>query len=207
MSGLPVSALPWGSDVLGLGGGDAVREIDLLRVGRQPQIWRDDVMSAHDSAKHDVAFHGRPPATEGDYHISELFAWYRRTKFVLASSNLVCTASYVHRTEEYITGRWTDGLAGGAVIAGRPPLSDRTCTEVLWPEAFLDLPITNRREGLEVIADAVHRWTPELAQHNYQMSLQRLDWRHRFAEIAEFFSLTAPVLDRSLSEISKLRHV
>ena len=39
----PVDWLPWGSDVLNLGSSNPVRQIDLLRFGRQPKEWDDDL--------------------------------------------------------------------------------------------------------------------------------------------------------------------
>jgi hypothetical protein len=46
-----------------------------------------------------------------------------RAKFVLAFSNRVHQAGYTHPEREYLTARWVDSLAHGAVIAGIAPQS------------------------------------------------------------------------------------
>lgn len=204
-TGLPTEVLPWGCDALGLCAIAPPRDLDLLRVGRQPPVWEDDTAAARDCAAQGVAFHGRPPMGVSDDEVAHLFSWYARSKFVLASSNLVSPADYVHKTEEYVTARWTDALAAGAIVAGVPPKSDQSYSDMLWPEAVLEIPLNSRAAGLEVIAEALADWSPARAKFNRQQALARLDWRHRFARLADFFSLEAPQLHKSLSLIeSKL---
>ncbi|MEP2530680.1 hypothetical protein [Shimia sp.] len=200
-SGLPTTCLPWGSDVLGMGGYQEPRDLDLLRVGRQPPVWEDDDAATTDCACQNIQFHGRPPMGTSDDEMAHLFSWYRRAKFVLASSNLVSPAAYVHKTQEYVTARWTDALANGAIVAGVPPKTDQTYSDLLWPEATLEIPLSSRADGLKVLTDALHNWTPDLSRHNYEMALARLDWRHRLAQIAEIFSLPAPTLHNSLAKL------
>jgi hypothetical protein len=202
ISGLPTTILPWGSDVLTLGSGTPERDLDLLRVGRQPPVWEDDTAAAAEGAARGILFHGRPPMGKADDEMAHLFSWYKRARFVLASSNLVSPAPYVHKTEEYITARWTDSLAAGAVVAGVPPRGDASFASLLWPEAVLDIPLFSRAEGLDVIREALDRWTPDLAHHNHVQARKRLDWRHRLALIAEHFSLSAPRLEASLQRLS-----
>src|SRR4051795_9364264 len=79
-------------------------------------------------------------------------------KFTLAFSNSVSPASYTHPTRQYLTGRWTDSLASGAVVAGILPDCDAT-DELLWPGATLDLGTTDRGLGIERLAAAVDSWT------------------------------------------------
>jgi hypothetical protein len=40
---------------------------------------------------------------------------------------------------------------------------------------------------LQIIAEAVRDWTPAQADVNYHHALERLDWRWRFAAIADIF--------------------
>jgi hypothetical protein len=198
----PVDWLPWGSDVLNLGSSSPVRRLDLLRFGRQPAEWEDDVSSARQCQARGLNFQGRPPAfddaIDNERALMELL---RETKFTLAFSNRVSPSIQTHPNREYITGRWTDSLASGATVAGVPPRSE-SVQSLLWPEALLDLGTVNRAEGLEVIASAIRKWTPDLARLNYLKSLQRLDWRWRFKTIAEALNVQSPQLGTELNRLT-----
>jgi hypothetical protein len=195
----PVDWLPWGSDVLRLGSANPLRPLDLLRFGREPKDWEDDLASSSECQSRQLSFHGRPPilddATDNERSLMGILS---RTKFALAFSNVVSPSVQTHPTREYITGRWTDSLAAGASVAGIPPRSG-SVQSLLWPEALLDLGTVNRAEGLEVLADAVRQWTPARAQLNYLRSLERLDWRWRFERLATALDLRSRELDAELA--------
>ncbi|MCK8232088.1 hypothetical protein, partial [Erwinia amylovora] len=53
--------LPWGADVLRLGGSGAERPWDLTRIGRQPAEWEDDENTGKMCADIGLTFHGRLP--------------------------------------------------------------------------------------------------------------------------------------------------
>jgi hypothetical protein len=204
MISAPVEWLPWGADVLRLGSANPQRRLDLLRIGRQPSEWEDDASNALECESRNIRFQGRPPtltdATDNQRSLMELL---RDSKFTLAFSNLVAATDYTHPLREYITGRWTDALAAGATVAGIPPRSD-SVRSLLWAEALLDLGTAGRAEGLEVIARAVREWTPMRARVNYLKSLERLDWRWRFKEIARALGVRAPLLDAELTRIGQI---
>ena len=203
--GLRPSWLPWGADVLALGCDAADRPWDLLRVGRQPEPWEDDEATAAAAAALSLRFHPRPSelSTGPLANQRALMKAYGASKFMLAFSNLSHPTTYTHPTRDYITGRWVDALAAGACVAGSVPRGAMV-DSLLWPEATLELGTTDRDEGLLVIADAVARWTPEVARTNHTRALERLDWRHRFAAIAEAFDHTPANLAQ---EIALLRDV
>jgi len=156
----PVDWLPWGSDVLNLGSSNPVRPLDLVRFGRQPEEWDDDLANAQACQAAGLNFHGRPPsfsdATENERGIMGMLS---QTKFALAFSNKANPTIQTHPKREYITGRWTDALASGAAVAGIPPRSE-SLDSLLWPEALLDTGTSNRAEGLKVIASATREWSP-----------------------------------------------
>ena len=199
----PVEWLPWGSDVLRLGSANPKRRHDLIRTGRQPSEWEDDSSSALACRSRQLTFQGRPPffddATENE---RALMGFLSDAKFSLSFSNRVSPSVQTHPTREYVTGRWTDALAAGAVVAGIPPCS-KSVRSLLWSEALLDLGTVNRSEGLEVIARAVGVWTPALARLNYLRSLERLDWRWRFKRIADSLGISPRPLDTDLIELSQ----
>ena len=200
----PVSWLPWGSDVLGLGSANAMRSTDLLRFGRQPPEWDDDTSIANTCALIGLRFHGRPPfftdELEGERALMGLL---RTTKFTLSFSNRVSPSVQTHPRREYITGRWTDALSAGAIVAGVPPKNE-SAREVLWDGALLDLGTTDRRQGIRLVADAVAHWTPIRAEQNYVRSLESLDWRWRFQRLAAELGVSSVTLD---SEIKRMHQM
>jgi hypothetical protein len=200
----PVEWLPWGSDVLNLGSANPVRQFDLVRFGRQPKEWDDDLVNARACQSLGLTFHGRPPsfsdATENERGLMRMLS---DTKFALAFSNRANPTIQTHPEREYITGRWTDALASGATVAGIPPRSE-SVQSLLWPEALLDIGTVNQTEGLKVIDSAAGEWTLERAQLNYLRSLETFDWRWRFKTLAEALDIHSSELD---DELSRLKNV
>jgi hypothetical protein len=200
----PVDWLPWGSDALNLGSSNPTRQFDLVRFGRQPEEWRDDLINAEACRSFGIKFHGRPPsfsdATDNERGLMEMLS---NTKFALAFSNRVSPEGHTHPEREYITGRWTDALASGATVAGIPPRSE-SVQSLLWPEALLDLGTLNQTDGLKVIASAAREWTPERARINYANSLEVLDWRWRIKTLAEALDIRSSMLD---AELARLQNV
>jgi hypothetical protein len=200
----PVDWLPWGSDVLNFGSSNPARQLDLVRFGRQPKEWDDDLVNARVCESSGLTFHGRPPsfsdATENEQRLMGILS---NTKFALAFSNRANPTMQTHPEREYITGRWTDALASGAIVAGIPPRSE-TVQSLLWPEALLDIGTTDRGEGLKVIASAVREWNPQRAQRNYIRSLETLDWRWRFKTLAGALDTHSSDLDAELARLQSV---
>lgn len=193
--------LGWGSDVLDLGGAAAERPIDLLRVGRQPPAWDDDEATAAACAARGLSFQGRPPqsADPRDQQRALMQDFYGRSKYLVAHSNLAAPAHYTHREKEYVTGRWTDALASGTVVAGMPPVSDMALID--WPGATLAFDRIDLAHNIEALAEAVAGWRPQMAAENHLQALRRLDWRWRLASLAERLGLTPAPL---VAEIARL---
>ena len=200
----PVDWLPWGSDVLNLGSSDPVRQFDLLRFGRQPKEWDDDIVNARVCQSIGLDFHGRPQslsdATDNERGLMRMLS---KAKFTLAFSNRVSPGVNTHPKREYITGRWTDSLAAGATVAGIPPQSE-SVQSLLWPEALLDIRTVNQAEGLKVIGSMVRAWTAERAQLNYIRSLETLDWRWRFKTLAEALNTHSTQLHGELERLTEV---
>ena len=197
-TGVPVRWLPWGSDVLRLGSGDGDRPVDLHRLGRQPQSWEDDEETRRACEAAGIRFEGRPPMRDdATANQAALMGGLARAKFVLAFSNAVSPASYTHPTRDYLTGRWTDSLASGVVVAGIAPQA-AAARELLWPNATLELSTTDRARGIEQIVAAARSWDPELARDNHLQALRRLDWRWRFQELAGALEVQSEKLEVEL---------
>ena len=198
-----VDWLPWGSDVLGLGSPNPVRPFDLLRFGRQPAEWDNDVVSLESCRSKGLRFHGRPKSwSDATDHERGLMQTLSTTKFTMAFTNRVSPGKNTHPEREYITGRWTDSLASGASVAGIPPRSE-SVRSLLWPEALVDIGTVHQEEGLEVLDAIVQAWTPERARLNYLRALEALDWRLRFKILSEALESPAPALSTALVCLKK----
>lgn len=200
----PVDWLPWGSDVLNLGSANAARLYDLLRFGRQPAEWDDDAHNARWAQAGGLRFHGRPPMfndpVENQRELTKLLGY---AKFTLAFTNRVSPSVQTHPEREYITGRWTDSLAAGAIVAGIPPRSP-SVEALLWPEALLDLHSVDQEESLAVLASAASEWTAARAQLNYVKSLEHLDWRWRFRDVADALQVRSLRLEGELARLGEM---
>lgn len=201
------SWLPWGSDVLRRGGMGAKRHWDLTRIGRQPPEWDDDEKTSDVCLELGLCFQGRLKGGEtSDMNQNILMEHYKQTKFLLAFSNTAHNSPHTHKTRQYITARWTDALACGATVAGVPP-NEESINRLLWSGATLDLKSIQLKQGLKIILNALESWTPEQATKNYKMSLERLDWRWRFAEIAKEMNLKPKKLEDEIKVLeNKLAH-
>jgi hypothetical protein len=199
----PTTCLPWGTDALRFGGRNTERAWDLTRVGRQPPEWEDDSLIEQRCLARNLRFHGRPKFF-GDASKNQemLMEFYGQTKFQLAFSNLVNPAEHTHPSREYLTARWVDALACGAVLAGVAPKVP-SLNRLLWDGATLDLGSTRVEDGLQVITDAVHDWKPEHAQNNHQKALERLDWRWRFSALADVFHESPKRLNDELQHLQQ----
>ena len=190
---------PFGTHALDRGGWQGLRDLDVLRVGRQPASWENDAESARKAAAAGLTFQGRPPQIAGHYAaVQSLSGFYRRAKFTVAHTNLVASHRATHPTKEYFTARWTDALSSGAVVAGVQPKGICTGPDTLWPEGLIDLEDTDITANLRRIAEAKTVWTPEIARYNHLMSLRRLDWRWRLRAIARAMAFQVPALDQDI---------
>jgi hypothetical protein len=199
VTGVPTTWLPWGTDALRLGSGAPDRKWDITRVGRQPPEWEADQSASEAAALLGIKYRPRP-ASNGLNTLQNqrlMMDVYADTKYVLAFSNAVNPEPYTHPTRQYLTGRWVDGLAGGAVIAGVPPKGE-SIHQLLWQGATLDFGTIRLDDGLRSLAAALPQWTPQLALKNYAMALRKLDWRWRFKVLADVFGLTPRLLENEI---------
>jgi hypothetical protein len=123
---------------------------------------------------------------------------YGESKYLLAFSNAANPEGYTHPTRQYLTGRWVDALACGAVVAGISPRGSGI-DELLWPGATLEFGSIRRQEGLETLAGALKLWTPQSALRNHAMALKKLDWRWRLKTIADICAVDTATLRTELA--------
>jgi len=199
---VPTVWLPWGTDALRLGSAAPQRTWDITRVGRQPPEWENDESAAAAAARLGIRYRPRP-ASDGLNTLQNqrlMMQVYGDTKYVLAFSNTANPEPYTHPTRQYLTGRWVDGLAAGAVIAGVAP-QGAGIDQLLWDGATLELGTIRLDGGLRALAEALREWTPRLALRNYAMSLRNLDWRWRFRDLADQLGLRPARLEDELAQL------
>ncbi|WP_299832295.1 hypothetical protein [uncultured Roseobacter sp.] len=202
ISGKPVIVLNWGTDALGLGSAATDRTVDVLRLGRQPPAWDDDDRSARVCADHGLSFSGRPPIFDNPLeNHAALMRCIGQVRYVIAHSNLAAPAHYTHPTQDYITARWTDALAAGAVVAGIPPDQDRS-VDLLWPEALLTFDTIDLTANVQRLVQARANWTDRIPLLNHRMALARLDWRWRLKALVDQLGIDAPKLTGEMSRIA-----
>lgn len=200
---IPTTFLPWGTDALRLGGKNPERPWDLARIGRQPTEWDDDSATKQMCSDKGLSFHGRIKGYDTPHKNQEmLMKLYKESKFLLAFSNIANPTNYTHPNRQYITARWTDALASGAIVAGIPP-KEPSIDHLLWEGATLDLKSIKIKDGLEVISEATKDWHPGKAELNYKKSLERLDWRWRFSIIADTLNLSPKLLNHEIELIKQ----
>lgn len=200
----PVSWLPWGTDALAAArqAHDDQRSTDVLRLGRQPSAWDDDDANHRYLSAHGMTYSGRfPDAGDGEANQQRVRALLGDSKVVLASGNHASPALYTHPTAEYISGRFTDAVAAGTVIAGQRPRC--AAADLLPDEAWAEMDVTTRPAGLPVITEAVEQYSPKRAARLRHHALAHLDWRHRLAAIAATMQVQAPLLDLEMSALTK----
>jgi hypothetical protein len=186
----PTTWLPWGTDALRLGSGASIREWDITRVGRQPPEWEEDQAAVKAAEPFGIKYRPRP-GSDGLNALQNqklMMKVYADSKYILAFSNAANPEPYTHPIRQYLTGRWVDGLAGGAILAGISPRGEGI-RPLLWEGATLDLGTVRRAEGLRVLAEALRGWGPSFALRNYEMALSKLDWRWRFKVLADAYNL------------------
>jgi hypothetical protein len=199
IAGVATTWLPWGTDALRLGQGGSHRDWDLMRVGRQPPEWEDDVGAAMAAESLGIRYRGRPDSSGLNALQNQklMMNAYGASKFILAFSNAVNCDPNNHPTREYLTGRWVDALGCGSIVAGIAPRGPNT-DGLLWAGATLELGSVRRSEGLQVVDAALRQWTPDMAAANYQMALRRLDWRWRFKTLADVCEIRSEPLTQEL---------
>lgn len=200
ITGAPVHWLPWGSDTLAVQS-YPVKSVDLLRLGRQPAAWDDDAETGVLADERGISFKGRPPMfDDGRRNQQVVRAALAESRTVLAFSNLVSPAGYVHPTREYLTGRWMDALAAGAIPVGVTPAS---ASWTLWDGATVEISATDPRAGLDRLRSFLRsEWSEQLAAETRHRARSMIDWRLRLAELSTVTGI--PLSARSRADLACL---
>ena len=139
ITGVATTWLAWGTDALLLGQGGGNRDWDLMRVGRQPPEWEDDLDATLAAETLGIKYRGRPDSSGLNALQNQklMMNAYGASKFTLAFSNAVNRDPNNHPVREYLTGRWVDALGSGSIVAGVAPRGANT-DRLLWAGATLE---------------------------------------------------------------------
>ena len=196
---VPCGWAPWGSDAIGWPA-PTDRDIDVLRLGRQPRTWDDDAENEAMLAEAGLTYQGRFPGHEDGLVSQQLVVeMISRAKVVLASSNLASPAAYTHPTRDYLTARFTDAVTGGAMIAGQFPTAK--AARLIPDLARVPIDISDHAAGAAPMIAAVASWSPKLSATLHAHAIVHLDWRHRIREISARLGVDTPTLQEELGQL------
>lgn len=173
-----------------------VRNIDLLSFGRTPPSYHQALVGAlHRMDTPQLYLHSPLGHLSGPSVAVEramLFKLLHRTRIALAFHLLVEPQGGRPRSM-MVTSRWLESLLGGAVVAGRRPVS-RMADEMLdWPGCTVELP---EQPDLAVGQLLQMLQDPEALQQqgqaNTRHTIARHDWRYRIETLCHLHGWNVP---------------
>jgi len=189
---IPVSYVPLAADVIGKGGYDPHKIIDVNGYGRQPTELCQLLSERFNQRHSNRVFHHTNCASIGkinDFYAHRRLFWHLLRKSKIA---LVFDATYTAPNSfpfSFIPQRLSESFAAGCVIAGIRPSSQDMNELFNWPDAFIDLPddVFGMFDSIESILQNYDLET--IGRRNYAECLARHDWRHRLIDIANILDL------------------
>lgn len=204
-----VSALPWGTDALKVSREfpSTAKQVDLLRVGRQPVAYDEDAKTIIDATRLGISFAGRPGfGSDESASLANLHRALSHSKSVLAFSNLLDSTTYTHPTKEYVTGRWMDALAHGTAVAGALPQTD-TARSLVPEIGEIAIDPFDRSKGLQSVAEWCQSWDETTVKGIRKFALENLDWRYRLAVIDSHFGVGSLRLKSEVVELQEASRI
>ncbi|MBD2020133.1 glycosyltransferase family 1 protein [Leptolyngbya sp. FACHB-36] len=216
---VPVSLLPFASDVLTYGCGRLERTIDVISYGRIPPAHHLAFANAFDAPDSSRVYYRSTPRPGHDFaqvipsdqqrhplDTQQLYQRLQTSKLALAYDTLY--PGMRQFPYSFVTLRWFQcGAAGCAVVGKRPttPLADELLD---WKDSTIDLP-DDPCESVDFI-HALLQDTPRLHaihQRNYLRNLDRHDWRHRLQTLLTTLGLPLPhALAQQLDDVRSRHH-
>jgi hypothetical protein len=201
--GIPVSLLPFASDVLLHGSNNLDRAIDLVSYGRIP--------AAHNTAfaqtfnhphSHQLYYRSTPRATtyfpDKPYaerreieDTAQLYQILRKTKIALAYDTMYPGMRLF--PHPFVTLRWFQCGATGCAIAGKRPTTPLADELLNWEDATIELP-DQPVACVGMLKDLLQDTTRlnTIHRRNYLENLARHDWRHRIKAVMGTLQIPVP---------------
>lgn len=214
--GIPVSLLPFASDVLTHGSGGQNRPIDLISYGRIPKQYHLEFVRKFNQPGSGRIYYRTTPRSrevfpEKSYEDRReqedrmLFGKIlRRSKLALAFDSI--DAEMRQFPHPFLTMRWFECGAAGCVIIGKRPNTPLTDELLNWKDSTIELP-DNPQESVEFVEELLHDEARLNAIHrrNYIENLARHDWRIRIKDMLEKLNIELPhILIEELSQLNRL---
>ncbi|MEP4194992.1 MAG: hypothetical protein ABJL99_05070 [Aliishimia sp.] len=200
-----VIVVPWGSDVVAMHREPApMRTTDVLRVGRQPQLFDDDAENAKLFTDAGLSFQGRPAFVSADAYLSQMSRNLRSAKFTMASSNLCDDSAHTDAVKEYVTPRWVDAISAGTIVVGKHP---RVAETSPWIEQGLivDCDISSKEAYVADISAALAKWTPQCAAYNIAYAFEHFDLRLRINAVLQRVGYSGAGLTQALTDLEQAK--
>lgn len=211
---VPVSLLPFASDVLTHGSGEADRPIDLMSYGRIPDAFEQafsDRFNKPDS-KH-IYYRSTPrqgqrfpqqlsPTDRETQHEMQLYNLLRRSKLSIAFDTLY--PGMRQFPFSFVTLRWFQSGAAGCGIVGKRPTTPLADELLDWQDATIELPDDPEAsvDFIERLLSNPSRLLP-IYQRNYLESLTRHDWRYRIEQMLTTLGVDLP--DPLVNELRQIK--
>jgi len=211
---VPVSVLPFGTNVRSQGSPRTERFVDITSYGRGCLNYHTAIFDSFNRPERDLVYYVHsllnqeyaPTLPYGplraDYqHTTLLTKMLCRSKAALAFSNTYTANTQstmqnhiAHRSNFPVLGyRWFEISAAGAAVLGRRPQTSLLEQYLGWEDATIELP-DDPQVGLEFIFDLLADKGRMAAIHrrNYYENLVRNDWRHRIKTMFETLAIPLP---------------
>jgi hypothetical protein len=211
---VPVSLLPFGSDVLTHGSDSLDRPIDLLSYGRIPDSYQrafGDFFNQPGSAylyyrstpRRNEEFPPQPYACRRDLQDTmQLYNLLRHAKLSIAFDTMYPgMRSFPY---PFVTLRWFQSGAAGCGIVGKRPTTPLANQLLDWQDATIDLP-DDPEASIDLIQSLLADQPRLHAMHqrNYRENLARHDWRYRIEQMLTMLGIDLP--DQLINELLQLR--
>jgi hypothetical protein len=214
--GRPVSYLPLATNVLRFSPLPLppTRSIDVCNIGRRSSVTHQVLLRM--ARERRIHYHYDTIAPSGanlaqrSFHVDDppghrqlLGNIVKRSRYFIANRARVNEPEYLQHLDE-ISGRFYEGVAGGAVMLGEAPRTDTFRKLFDWPNAVIPLPFDSPDvEQLLAALDAEPKRMEQARRHNLHFGALRHDWVHRLRVIYE--TLDVPVTAAMMEREVKLR--
>lgn len=201
--GIPVSLLPFGSDVMVHGSYQGDRAIDLISYGRIPAEHNRAFATAFNHPGSDRLYFRSTPRRQElfpkqPYELrrdledtAQLYQMLRKSRIALAYDTMYPGMRVF--PHPFVTLRWFQCGGAGCAIAGKRPTTPLADELLDWEDSTIELP-DDPQGGVEVITsllvdpDRLER----IRQRNYLENLGRHDWRSRIKDMLQTLEVSLP---------------
>jgi hypothetical protein len=211
---VPVSVLPFGTNVSTQGSPRTDRFIDVTGYGRGCLNYHKTLFDTFNQPDSDLVYYVHSllkteflpklpygPQRDDYQHTALLTKMLCHSKAALAFSNTYTSSTQstmqhhvAHRSTFPVLGyRWFEISAAGTAVLGRRPETPLIDQYLGWEDATIELP-DDPQTGLEFICDLLADKDRMAAIHrrNYYENLIRNDWRHRIKAMFETLAIPLP---------------